>query len=116
ELSRFSRPLCHVLVGSSRKMNQMNMCTYSLRCTYAITCFVYADCFAAVTPFGSPGLVSKPYSVIQILMNLRLNHCCSFFSKVGICPRLTFGQATFAFGPWPRPEYGWCAQASNLSL
>ena len=25
ELSTFSRPLCHVLVGSSRKMNQMNM-------------------------------------------------------------------------------------------
>ena len=25
ELSTFSRPLCQVLVGSSRKMNQMNM-------------------------------------------------------------------------------------------
>src|SRR4029453_10949973 len=46
--------------------------------------------------------------------NLRLNHCWSFFSKVGICARFTFGNATFAIGPWLRPEYGWCAQASNL--
>jgi hypothetical protein len=36
-----------------------------------IACGTYAACWASVTPFGSPGFVSLPYSVIQILIPLR---------------------------------------------
>ncbi len=33
---RFKSPLCHVLVGSSRKMNQMNILTVGMRRRYSI--------------------------------------------------------------------------------
>ena len=96
-----------MLVGSSRKMNQTYICTYGMFRTIAIDCFRYAACCAGVTPFGSPGFVSNPYSVIQIGVDLRPNHWLRWSSKVGSCVRLTFGKATLAPGPWPSPEYGW---------
>src|SRR5881392_1543138 len=97
-------------------MNQMNIWTYGHFRTIATESLRSADCWSGVTPAGSPGFVSKPYSVIQIGVEVRPNHSFSFCSKVGICGRLTFGNRTFCVGPKPRAEYGWCDHASNCSF
>src|SRR5437773_6577730 len=97
-------------------MNQTYIVTYGHLCTIATDCLRYATCCAGVTPFGSPGFVSKPYSVIQIGVDLRPNHLFSASSKVGSWGRLTFGKRTFCVGPKPSAEYGWCDHASNFSF
>ena len=52
---------------------------------------MYAACCASVTPFGSPGFVSLPYSVIQIGMFLRRNAASRSFSNRGMLISVTFG-------------------------
>src|SRR3954447_3207716 len=61
-----SRPLCQGLPVESRETNQMNIWMFGSFFAIVRACFAYADCLAVVTPFGSPGFVSWPYSVIQI--------------------------------------------------
>jgi hypothetical protein len=51
-----------------------------------------------VTPFGSSGFVSWPYSVIQNVRFFFLNHSATDFSNRGIWARVTFGQRTFESG------------------
>jgi hypothetical protein len=69
-----------------------------------------------VTPFGSPGFVSLPYSVIQIGMFFRPNHLSRSRSNLGSVLNATFGYRTFWPGPWlTGTGYGCCAHASNLS-
>ena len=58
EPSRFSKPLCHALVGSSRTMNQMNMSTRGSFAAMLIAVRQVGGLLAGVTPFGSPGFVS----------------------------------------------------------
>src|SRR5690348_15793706 len=87
----FSRPLCQRLTVWSRKMNQMNIWTWGSLRTIASDCLRYAACCDAVTPFGWPGLVWKPYSVTQNGTDFRLNHFERSLSKAGICGRFTFG-------------------------
>ena len=56
-------PLCHGLERESRKTNQTNI---GIRLSFfasAIAWETYVACWASVTPFGSPGFVSLPYSV-----------------------------------------------------
>ena len=70
-----------------------------------------------MTPFGSPGFVSLPYSVTQTGMFFRPNHLSRSFSNCAIVLKVTFGYRTFWFGPWlTGTGYGCCAQASNLSF
>ena len=77
---------------------------------------MYAACCASVTPSGSPGFVSWPYSVIQIGMFLRWNHESIDVSNRGSDDSETFGHFTFWLGFWKTGYgYGWCAHASNLS-
>ena len=57
----------------------------------AIACGTYAACCASVTPFGSPGFVSFPYSVTQTGMFLRPNHLSRSFSNCFIVLKATFG-------------------------
>src|SRR5438270_6231806 len=97
-------------------MNQMYIWTNGIVRTIAAEALRSAAWSAFVTPFGSPGFVSKPYSVIQIGVDLRPNHWLRWSSKVGSCVRLTFGKRTFCFGPKPSAEYGWCDHASNFSF
>ena len=51
----------------------------------------YAACCASVTPAGSPGFVSLPYSVIQTGTFLRRNAVSRSFSNRGIVVNVTFG-------------------------
>src|SRR5438093_8136660 len=98
-------------------MNQMNIWTRGSFFAKLIAVAVYARCCESVTPRGSPGFVSWPYSVIQIGIPLRWNHVSSEVSKRGSDGSVTLGQRTrwsgFMFGT---VGYGWWAQASNLSL
>ena len=85
-----SSPLCHGLPVESRKTNHTNICTFGSFFAIVSACLAYADCFAVVTPFGSPGFVSWPYSVIQI-GTVRWNDVFSCFSKSGSVDSVTFG-------------------------
>ena len=58
----------------------MNIWTLGSFFATVSACFAYAACWEVVTPFGSPGLVSCPYSVIQI-GTLRWNDDFSVFSN-----------------------------------
>ena len=81
-----------------------------------IACVRYAACCDSVTPFGSPGFVSLPYSVIQIGMFFRLNEASRSFSNWPIVENVTFGYFVFWVGACATGNgYGCCAQASNLS-
>ncbi len=83
----------------------------------SIACGAYAACWASVTPFGSPGFVSWPYSVIQIGMFFRPNHLSSDVSNCGSDERVTFGHLTFCVGfRLTGNGYGCWAHASNFSL
>jgi hypothetical protein len=49
----------------------MNIATFGSLAASCSASFAYAACFAYVTPRGSSGLVSCPYSVIQIGSDFR---------------------------------------------
>ena len=53
-------------------------------------CFAYAACWDSVTPCGSAGFVSCPYSVIQI-GTVRWNHVFRSLSNFDIVESVTFG-------------------------
>ena len=78
----------------------MNIWTRGSFFAIAIACGMYAACCASVTPFGSPGFVSLPYSLIQIGMFLRPNQPSSDFSNCGSDVSATFGHLTFCVGLW----------------
>ena len=84
-------PLCQRLPGLSSITNQTNMSTRASFRAIAIACGMYAACCASVTPFGSPGFVSLPYSVIQIRMPLRRKATSRSFSNRGMLMSVTFG-------------------------
>ena len=70
----------------------------------------YDACCAYVTPFGSSGRVSCPYSVSQIGMFFRPNHLSRLTPNLGSVVIETFGQRTICVGGWfAGDEYGWCA-------
>src|SRR4051794_17744134 len=85
-----SRPLCHGFPELSRKVNQTNICTFGSLRAIVNACFAYAACFAVVTPRGSPGFVSWPYSVIQT-GTARWNQRLRSVSNFGSVERVTFG-------------------------
>ena len=73
----------------------------------SIACVTYDACCASVTPVGSPGFVSLPYSVIQTGMFLRPNHVSIDVSNCGSEVRATFGHSTFCVGlPFTGTGYG----------
>src|SRR5918996_2801138 len=95
----------------------MNMVTKAYFLAIAIDCLMYAACFAYETPRMSCGFVWCPYSVTQIGTVLRLNNLFRFASSCGSEPSVMFGQRTFCDGfRFGVNGYGWCDQASNLSL
>src|SRR5215212_1477179 len=109
-----SSPLCQGTPGRSARMNQMNIWTRASLRAMLNACWRYERCVEKATPRES-GLVSCPYSVIQIGMLVRLNHLSSDCSNLGRLARLTFGQRIFWVGLIDgEVGYGWCAQASNL--
>ena len=85
-----SRPLCHGFPDESRKTNQTNICTLGSAFATVSACLAYLACVAVETPFGSPGFVSWPYSVIQT-GTVRWNADFSVFSKVGSVDSVTLG-------------------------
>ena len=93
----------------------MNIGTRGSFFAMSIACVTYDACCASVTPVGSPGFVSFPYSVIQTGMFLRPNHLSIDVSNCGSEVSATFGHSTFCVGlPFTGTGYGWWAQASNL--
>ena len=88
-------PLCQRLVRESCQMNQTNISTRGSARTMVIAWRTYDACWARVTPAGSAGRVSCPYSVIQIGMPRRLNQTSSDFSNCGSEASETLGQRTF---------------------
>ncbi len=68
----------------------MNICTFGSAFATFSACFAYAACLAVDTPFGSPGFVSWPYSVIQT-GTVRWNAALSVFSNLGSVESVTFG-------------------------
>ena len=65
----------------------------------------------------SSGRVWWPYSVIQIGTDLRLNHVFRLASNRGSDASETLGHFTICEGgDVGTVGYGWCDQASNLSL
>ena len=98
-------------------MNQTNICTRGSCCANLTAIRAYAACWAFETPFGSPGRVSWPYSVIQIGVAWWWNHASIDVSKRWSFDSVTFGQSTFWSGrSHGDVGYGCCAQASNRSL
>src|SRR5690242_1629436 len=89
EPDAFSRPLCHGLLELSRNVNQTNIWMFGSAFAIDNACFAYFACTAVVTPCGSPGFVSWPYSVIQI-GTARWNHLFRSFSNWGSVDSVTF--------------------------
>ena len=75
----------------------MNICTFGSFFATVSACFAYAACWASVTPCGSPGFVSWPYSVIQT-GTAWWNHFFRSCSNVGSVESVTFGKRTASSG------------------
>src|SRR5688500_8754407 len=84
-------PLDHGFPRESSRTNQTNIVTRGSFRAIVRACLAYRRCFERLTPFGPGGLVSWPYSVIQIGMFRRPNHRSSARSKRGIATSVTLG-------------------------